>query len=332
MAGNGFAVIDVETTGLFPTKHDRIGEIAVVHVSDNGTITDEWETLVNPMRDMGSQHIHGISAAAAARAPVFDAIAPQLLEYTSGRVPVAHNATFDSGFLSHQMALAGGIFPTSDRWMCTMKLARHWLPGGPRRLQDCCSVAGLDPFEGHRALADARASARLLSHDRSFPHTDWWQAWLASAWTLPNIPVQMATAWMPREATEVPAASLLERVAVRVSGVDDNVLNLDYLALLDRVLLDRHISVAEADALVELAADLGVSGQSAEMMHRAYFDGLVSAAWADGEMTADELNDVRAVGTAVSLAAEVIETALEVKAARSPMLSTGFSLTPGDVV
>ncbi|MCU1442082.1 MAG: polymerase epsilon subunit, partial [Cryobacterium sp.] len=72
--------------------------------------------------------------------------------------------------------------------------------------------------------------------------------------------------------------------------------------------------------------------QSAEMMHRSYFDGLVSAAWADGEMTADELNDVRAVGTALSIAGEVIETALQVQATGSPTLSTGFTLTPGDVV
>ncbi len=67
--GRGFAVIDLETTGLFPQKHDRIVEVAIVHVSPEGIVEGVWETLVNPMRDMGAQRIHGISAAAVARAP-----------------------------------------------------------------------------------------------------------------------------------------------------------------------------------------------------------------------------------------------------------------------
>src|SRR4051812_17678904 len=61
--GAGFAVIDLETTGLFPEKHDRIVEIGIVHVSPSGDITGQWSTVVNPRRDMGPQTIHGITAA-----------------------------------------------------------------------------------------------------------------------------------------------------------------------------------------------------------------------------------------------------------------------------
>jgi DNA polymerase-3 subunit epsilon len=70
----GFAVVGLETTGMFPTKHDRIVEVGVVLVSPDGEIESRHETLVNPMRDMGPQHIHGISAAAAAKAPIFEQI------------------------------------------------------------------------------------------------------------------------------------------------------------------------------------------------------------------------------------------------------------------
>ena len=70
-----YAVIDLETTGLNPDRHDRIVEIAIVHVDAAGDITYEWSTLVNPHRDMGPQHIHGISAADARRAPSFAQVA-----------------------------------------------------------------------------------------------------------------------------------------------------------------------------------------------------------------------------------------------------------------
>jgi DNA polymerase III epsilon subunit-like protein len=41
MPGPGFAVIDLETTGLFPGGHDRIVELAVVHVDEHGLITGQ---------------------------------------------------------------------------------------------------------------------------------------------------------------------------------------------------------------------------------------------------------------------------------------------------
>lgn len=52
------AVIDVETTGLSPWRHDRVVEIAIVVMSPNGMIETEYETLVNPNRDIGPSSIH----------------------------------------------------------------------------------------------------------------------------------------------------------------------------------------------------------------------------------------------------------------------------------
>ncbi len=50
---SGYAVVDLETTGIHPGRHERIVEVAVVHVSPRGVITGTWETLVNPRRDLG---------------------------------------------------------------------------------------------------------------------------------------------------------------------------------------------------------------------------------------------------------------------------------------
>ena len=99
MSAPGFAVIDFETTGLFPGGHDRVIEVAVVHVSSDGQIEGQWETLINPGRDLGRQDIHRVRAADVMNAPDFAQIAPQLLALLDGRVIVAHNAGFDVRFL-----------------------------------------------------------------------------------------------------------------------------------------------------------------------------------------------------------------------------------------
>src|SRR5690606_42030782 len=94
----GFAVVDLETTGFSPRLGDRVAEVAVVLVDDAGRVEDEWCTLVNPERDLGPQHVHGIAAADVALAPTFDLVAPALLHLLAGRVLVAHNAAVDTRF------------------------------------------------------------------------------------------------------------------------------------------------------------------------------------------------------------------------------------------
>jgi len=91
-----FAVVDVETTGLFPSMHDRIVEIATFRVDPNGNILEYYSTLVNPNRDIGATHIHGISARDVKNAPLFDEIAGDVLAVISDAIFVAHNENFDS--------------------------------------------------------------------------------------------------------------------------------------------------------------------------------------------------------------------------------------------
>ena len=328
----GFAVIDLETTGLFPDRHDRIVEVAIVHVSPSGEIEGSWETLVNPMRDMGAQKIHGIGAAAASRAPEFGAVAPSIASLLRGRVPVAHNASFDARFLEAAMTQTGEWCPDRDYWMCTMQLAATFLPGR-RSLADCCGAIGVTLENAHRASVDALATAGLLraylsaGQDRA-----WWDQWLASTDDWPH-PVESPVGWMPREAVDVIPRSVLERLHVLVAPAeDDGALNLDYLAMLDRVLLDRHMSLTEADALLRFAQDMGFAPTAIKRMHRAYFDGLATAAWADGELSAREWDDIQKVGRLLEIDASEIEAAAAGPGPVAPALTTGFRLVAGDTV
>ncbi len=73
MAGRRFAVVDCETTGLY--NHDRVIEVAVVVVdASSGSVIDEYDTLINPMRDTGPIGIHGITPSMVQLAATFDEV------------------------------------------------------------------------------------------------------------------------------------------------------------------------------------------------------------------------------------------------------------------
>src|SRR4051812_18668197 len=88
-----FAVIDVETTGLSASQH-RIVEIAVVTTDPWGRVLEEWTTRVNPQGPVGATHIHGITAADVADAPVFSDIIAPLNRRLAGVAVAAHHANF----------------------------------------------------------------------------------------------------------------------------------------------------------------------------------------------------------------------------------------------
>lgn len=133
----GYAVVDLETTGIHPGRHERIVEVAVVHVSPRGAITGAWETLINPGRDLGPQRIHGVRAAEILRAPTFGQVAGELAALLRGRVVVAHNLRFDAGFLAAEYLRCGHEVPIAvEHGLCTMGLAHRYLPGSGRSLLD----------------------------------------------------------------------------------------------------------------------------------------------------------------------------------------------------
>ena len=119
-----FAVVDVETTGISYNAHHRIIEIGVVQLDSSLQPERRWETLVNPNRDLGPTRIHGIRARDLHDAPEFCDIAHELADLLDGRILVAHNAMFDSGFVSaeyHRLGVHMGDLTASS--VCTMQLA-----------------------------------------------------------------------------------------------------------------------------------------------------------------------------------------------------------------
>ncbi|MCW2521321.1 MAG: hypothetical protein JWR46_3940 [Mycobacterium sp.] len=66
-------MIDVETTGLYNV--DRIVEVAILTLDCEGNVCDEFETMVQPLRDVGATWIHGLDAGMLRDAPTFAEVA-----------------------------------------------------------------------------------------------------------------------------------------------------------------------------------------------------------------------------------------------------------------
>src|SRR2546423_14136793 len=123
-----FAVVDIESTGVYATSHDRIIEIAVLRMTPTLEVEDEWSTLVNPRRDIGRADIHGIRAADVATAPMFEDIVGDVAERLRDAIIVGHQLRFDLAFLTAEFERCGGrAFPALPA-LCTLRLAYQLLP------------------------------------------------------------------------------------------------------------------------------------------------------------------------------------------------------------
>jgi DNA polymerase III epsilon subunit family exonuclease len=158
-----FAVVDVETTGLDPGT-DRIVEVAVVRCDATGRVVSEWSSLVQPDRDPGPTGVHGITADDLSTAPRFADLAAELGSLLDGTVVTAHNLAFDARFLHEEWRRSGTARPVLPG-LCTLTLDRALHPGRADgySLAACAAARGIAQPEAHRALADARVTAELLS-------------------------------------------------------------------------------------------------------------------------------------------------------------------------
>ncbi|MGX7827414.1 exonuclease domain-containing protein [Actinokineospora sp. 24-640] len=311
--GAGYAVVDVETTGLSPGWHHRVVEVAVVRLDEWGRVTDEWCTLVNPQRDLGPQHIHGVRAADARMAPVFADIAGEVARLLGGRVLVGHNVSFDARFLQAEYARLGVDLLFADvPSLCTMRLADQFLDTPARTLAACCAAAGVEVGAAHSALHDARAAAGLLGSylERAGVPAPWDDVVRgARDWPWPRLPcgevqpVGRGQAFQEDRHFLARLADLLPRVT-QPPRADE------YLAVLDRALMDRHVSAGEQDELLETARSLGLGLPEVLALHRGYLAELGKAAWADRVVTDEEAADLRHVAALLGLGGEDVVQAL----------------------
>ncbi len=156
-----FAIIDIETTGG-SAKLEKITEIAV-YLHDGEKITGEYNTLVNPERNIPYYitNLTGITNEMVENAPRFYEIAKQIVELTEGRIFVAHNARFDYSFIRQEFKSLGYNFKRSI--LDTVSLSRRLFPGyRSYSLGNICRELKIEINDRHRASGDALATVKLF--------------------------------------------------------------------------------------------------------------------------------------------------------------------------
>jgi len=259
------AVIDTETTGL--GAQDRVVEIAVV-VLDATTLetVDEYDTLINPCRDVGPEHIHGISASMVEAAPTFAEIAGDLAHRLDDHILVAHNLPFDVRMVQGEFTRLDAEL-AEGRGICTLKLSGS-------RLSTATQDHGIRLDDHHRALADARAAAELLRVLRERAPDD-----VEVATVSGDLSGSFRT--LRRDAFSIDGAAVLARVVADArarAGSFDRA----YLETLDWMLDDFDLDPDERGALTLLAHRAGADATSVSELHDRYFDAFVEASRRDG--------------------------------------------------
>lgn len=166
-----FAVVDLETSGL-NTKRHRILQVGVVVVDADGSVIDQWSSLVKlrwPLQRVGPTSIHGITRASLSGAPALDEALDQLGERMNGAVFTAHNAAFDSEFIARAVRRRPNDDPVRlglEPRLCTLRMSRRLDPDRElsHRLGDVCERYGVTLERPHDALGDATATAAVLPH------------------------------------------------------------------------------------------------------------------------------------------------------------------------
>jgi len=160
-SGIEYVVIDTETTGLHSDA--RVIELAMVVVSADGKIRDHFSTLLRGDGTVGNQfaaRVHGIKSHQLASAPTFKEIFHSYEEFIDGRIPVAHNASFDRARINYELELIRK--KPLEIMACTLSLGIE-LGYGKLKLSEAASQFGIDTGRSHRALDDAKATAHLLA-------------------------------------------------------------------------------------------------------------------------------------------------------------------------
>lgn len=156
-------IFDTETTGLSFSAGDRLVEIGCVELVDRIETGRTFHAYFHPERPMATeaQAIHGLSDAFLADKPRFAERCDELLDFIGDSPLVAHNASFDFGFLNGELTRCGRAAICMSRMVDTIVIARTRHPGAKHSLDALCTRYGID--RSHRLLHGALLDAQLLA-------------------------------------------------------------------------------------------------------------------------------------------------------------------------
>lgn len=158
-------VLDTETTGLDPASGDRVIEVAAIEIFNFMPTGSTFHHMIDPERDVPEEatRVHGMTAEMLRGKPLFRDVADAMLDYLGDSEIIAHNATFDFGFLDAELVRAKRPKLDRTRMVDSLALAKRRYPGLPNSLDALCRRLGVDNSmrTAHNALLDVKLLAEV---------------------------------------------------------------------------------------------------------------------------------------------------------------------------
>jgi len=158
-------VFDTETTGLDPFDGHRIVEIGCIELINRIPTGASFQRYLNPEREVPPEafRVHGLSADFLKDKPLFADVCDELLAFFGDAPLIAHNASFDYGFICAELDRCKRKVLARERIIDTIALARRKHSAGPYSLDALCGRYGIDNSRRtkHGALLDAEILAEV---------------------------------------------------------------------------------------------------------------------------------------------------------------------------
>ena len=153
-------ILDIETTGLEFKEGHRIIEIGCIELNKK-EVGSTFHEYINPSKTLTKDNIkiHGITNEYLTDKPIFEEIADAFLEFIQDSYIVAHNASFDIGFLNFELEKLSKPTISKERVIDTIKIARERFPGQQVSLDALIKklkINNLINRDQHGALKDAK--------------------------------------------------------------------------------------------------------------------------------------------------------------------------------
>ena len=272
-----FAALAITTTGW--SDYDRIIEIAGV-VSESGTVVDEFQTLVNPMRDVGAVGDHGVTASMVSPAPTFKEIWPHLARRIAGSTVVVHGLSSTQSMFDRESARAG-IQADLGLGICTLSLTN-------KTLAMVVAETLKDQEVPQRALGRARLTMQVL---------DAVESPLPKAAPVVTTPTGNPTASRLVRHPDASASHRGDAIAnLLAQGLDPRQTYLDVLS----VMLDDHrLDASEQSRLQDLADLIDLREGDRSEADSAFVLSLMSALARDGSIDESDAGLIESVADAL---------------------------------
>ena len=157
-----YVVFDVETTGL-SNQYDKIIELAAVKVQE-GEIIDKFERFSNPHERLSEtiKNLTHITDDMLVNAPEIETVLTEFKAWVGDAIFVAHNASFDMGFIDTGYEKTG-LGASTNGVIDTLELSRTInTEYGKHGLNFLAKKYGVDLTQHHRAIYDTEATAYIF--------------------------------------------------------------------------------------------------------------------------------------------------------------------------